>query len=242
MQKIAIIVPCYNEFERLQPGAFSGFLDEHDDVTIFFVNDGSSDKTPGVLEAIHTDQPIKTRIIHLPKNGGKGRAIREGLLAPLAEGGFTYAGYLDADLSTSLAEYYRICQFAKEKSLDYVLGSRIKILQSSIRRSFFRHIAGRFIATIIDSRFRLGIYDTQCGAKCFKVSILQSLLDKPFRTKWFFDVELFLRARKLFPGAKGMEIPLDEWTDPGKSRLNIFHFPAVTLDIISLMRNYSRTK
>jgi hypothetical protein len=128
------------------------------------------------------------------------------------------------------------------ENLDYVFGSRIKLMQATIKRSFSRHLIGRFIATLIDWKFKLGIYDTQCGAKCFRASMMNELTSDDFKTDWFFDVELFLRIKKSYPLAKGKEIPLANWSDPGKSRLTLLHFPAVFGDLFALMNNYRSQK
>jgi dolichyl-phosphate beta-glucosyltransferase len=240
MQKIAIIIPCYNEGKRLQKKAFTDFLSTHEDTVLFFVNDGSSDNTSGILDSIRSKSGHQVRVISLEKNGGKANAVRTGLIESVSENEFAYTGYLDADLSTSPQEFYRLFLLMKEKNLDYIFGSRIKMINTSVKRSQFRHIAGRLIATTIDSKFKLGIYDTQCGAKCFKSEVIRSVCKKPFITKWFFDVEIFLRIKKELPDAKGIEVPLQQWEDAPGSKINIFSFPSVLKEIILLRLKYSK--
>lgn len=242
MQKIAIIVPCYNEHRRLKVADFNDFLLSHSHVSIIFVNDGSKDETLQLLESIKDKHPLQVDIIKQEKNGGKASAIRAGLISATGNTSFTSIGYLDADLSTTPGEFLSLQEKMADENLDFVLGSRVKLMQTIIRRSFFRHIIGRFIATLIDWKFHLGVYDTQCGAKWFKREIISELTGNPFHTKWFFDVELLLRMRKTFPLAKGMEIPLSHWADPGKSKLSFFKFPSVIMDMFSLMRNYRSLK
>jgi len=239
MQKIAIIVPCYNERKRLNAEAFKAFVQQHEDVFIIFVDDGSKDETAEVLHSIRTFHPDRVQVMSIEKNKGKANAVLAGMRMAVSEKSFAYIGYLDADLSTSPLEFYRLFEKMTTKDLDYILGSRIKLLQSSIRRSFLRHLSGRFIATIIDWKYSLGIYDTQCGAKIFKAPMVESLTATEFKTKWFFDVELFLRMRERFPRANGMEVPLSSWTDPGNSKLNWVHFPLVISELFTLMNNYS---
>ena len=47
MQKktLAIVIPCYNEANRLPVRSYESFLNKTPDVSIFFINDGSSDET-----------------------------------------------------------------------------------------------------------------------------------------------------------------------------------------------------
>jgi hypothetical protein len=59
----------------------------------------------------------------------------------------------------------------------------------------------------------LPVYDTQCGAKVFRVNDgLRRALREPFLARWAFDVELL--ARLLDDGTTGIvEVPLLKWCD-----------------------------
>lgn len=239
MSKIAVVIPCYNEALRLKKEEFIRFAHNLSDVTLFFVNDGSTDNTQDELESIRNAAPAAIRILSLPVNKGKAHAVSQGIKSALAYSEYSHIGYLDADLSTSTSEMYRLYQLALTNSYDYVLGSRIKLLNTVIERSFFRHLAGRVIATLIDSRYKLGVYDTQCGAKCFTNELAHAFAEKPFYTKWFFDVEILLRLRRLQPSGRGVEIPLTGWKDPGNSRISILNFAGVIRDIYFLFTRYA---
>ena len=238
MSKIAVIIPCYNEALRLQTEEFTRFVLAQTDVVLLFVNDGSNDQTDALLEKMKESVPGRIQVLSLPANKGKANAVRQGILMAIAEGEFSHIGYLDADLSTSASELYRLYQYAQTNQYDYVLGSRVKLLNTTIERSFSRHIAGRMIATLIDSRYRLGVYDTQCGAKCFTLELARQFVEQSFFTKWFFDVEILLRIRKNQPPSRGAEIPLTAWKDPGNSSISFFSFPLVVKEIYSLFTHY----
>lgn len=240
MSKVAVIIPCYNEAKRLKPELFINFLADKTDVDLVFVNDGSKDDTAHVLKKIEEVAKKNTIIIHLPKNKGKAFAIREGVLFSVNKNTYAKIGYLDADLSTGLDEFYSLFSVMQQQSADYIFGSRIKMLNTKIERSLFRHLAGRLIATILDSRYKLGIYDTQCGAKCFSADLIKNICEEPFKTKWFFDVEIFLRIRKNHFSSKGIELPLKKWKNPGGSKINILKLPAIIKDIYLLFKNYSK--
>ena len=226
----------------MKPQEFIAFLHSHDDVQMILVNDGSKDDTQTILTEIKNAAIEKVDIINLEKNGGKAKAIRAGFNFCSNHANISHVGYLDADLSTSLEEFYSLNRLMKKDDLDFAMGSRVKLMQATIKRSFFRHLVGRTIATIIDMKYRLGIYDTQCGAKWFRSGLISELTKDPFKTKWFFDVELFLRIKEVFPLASGREVPLSHWSDPGKSSLTILHFPSVIADLFSLTRNYPSKK
>lgn len=240
MPSTAIIIPCYNEEARLNPSGFTSFLEAHPSLTLVFVNDGSKDNTAGLIDKMQTEAPSRIRTLHLDSNQGKAVAVSEGIafcLSPSA-GTFDFIGYLDADLSVSLDEMERIGAVASDNGLDYAYGSRIQKLNTTINRSFFRHIMGRIIATIVDRHFRLGIYDTQCGAKLFNTDLAKVITGKKFVTRWLFDIEISLRIRNERPGAKGDEIPLRTWNSQKGSKITLLQTPTVIRDLIRLFKNY----
>ena len=50
--KTGIIIPCYNEENRLNSEAFLTFIKAHTNYVLCFVNDGSKDNTLGLLRSI----------------------------------------------------------------------------------------------------------------------------------------------------------------------------------------------
>lgn len=236
MSPIAIIIPCYNEEKRLNISAFNQFLQSHTDAHIFFVNDGSEDDTLQKIEELIPSNRIET--INLPENLGKGEAIRRGIIFAHGSHLFNYVGYLDADLSTSIEEFYEIYTYARQNNADFIFGSRIKKLGSVIKRSFLRHIIGRTLVTLLDKKFKLGYYDTQCGAKLFKSSLIDGLVKEPFATKWFFDIELFLRIKKQNKNYIGIEYPLKVWSNVKGSKINLLSFPSVCKEVFVLLSKY----
>lgn len=235
MPSLAIIIPCYNEAERLQENAFVHFIHKHTDVHIYFVNDGSTDDTGNILTALQKQSPSFS-IISLQNNVGKGEAIREGMLQLYLN--YDYIGYLDADLSTSLVEFYKLYQKMLSENVSIVFGSRIKKSDTVIERSYSRHLIGRTIATMIDKKFKLGYYDTQCGAKIFSSKILKDIIEEPFYTKWFFDVELFIRIKNKTNKLDALEIPLSVWRNVKGSKLNALSFATVIKELYILLTKY----
>ena len=235
MPSFAIIVPCYNEAKRLQQKAFVEFSKMHEDVHIYFVNDGSIDETQNILTGLQK-QSVYFFTITLQQNKGKGEAIREGMLQ--LHNNYNYIGYLDADLSTSLDEFYSLYQKMLSKNVSVAFGSRIKKADTVIERSYVRHIIGRTIATIIDKKFKLGYYDTQCGAKIFSSQILNDVIKRPFYTRWFFDVELFIRLKKNNSRLNALEIPLSVWRNVKGSKLNALSFATVIKELYILLTKY----
>jgi glycosyltransferase involved in cell wall biosynthesis len=219
---MVIVVPCYNEAKRLDPGAFTQFLAAEAGVRFLFVDDGSTDDTGAVLRAMHREWPERIHVLQLQRNHGKAEAVRRGVLdaADSAEG---LIGYWDADLATPLSEIPLMAEYFVDPHLRLVIGSRVRLLGRSIQRSLLRHLVGRAFATLASLTLRLPVYDTQCGAKIFRASPeLVGLFARPFRLRWCFDVELLARFAAV-PAVTHhrtcVEHPVSRWADVGASRL-----------------------
>ena len=241
---IGIVVPCYNEMDRIQLSEYSQFLSSNDSIFFCFVNDGSTDGTHRKLSDFVNRNPERCRVINLSDNQGKAEAVRQGINTMLKTSKYQFVGYWDADLATPLAEIpVFIGKFQSNKELNAVCGSRILRLGSSIRRSVFRHYLGRVFATIVSNILNIPVYDTQCGAKLFRTEHAELIFSKPFLSRWFFDVELFARSIEHI-GRKNtvhsfLELPLSQWHDQGQSKItwaNVFQTPLELLRIYIFYR------
>jgi glycosyltransferase involved in cell wall biosynthesis len=219
MQKIALIIPCYNEEFRIKEKNIVSLVQETKAI-LYFVNDGSTDNTLIVLEQYCLCYPDRCFIINYEKNQGKAAVIYKSVKEICSNHKYDYIGYFDADFSTPPIEIKRLIHSIIDKECQFVIGSRIILLNSIIKRKWYRHIIGRVILTLINFKHHLDIYDTQCGAKLFSTEIINLVFDKPFKTSWLFDTEIFIRIKKLNLLQKGKEIPLEQWTDYGGSKLS----------------------
>jgi len=241
MPEAALIVPCYNEARRLDPAAVLRVAAAAPYPTLWLVDDGSTDGTAEVLERIRTADPARVRVLRLARNGGKAEAVRAGLLAALAERP-ALVGYFDADLSTPPGELTRLLQIAAASPAKVVLASRVRLLGRVIERRAHRHYLGRIFATAASLALRLPVYDTQCGAKVFRAGPeLARAVERPFRGRWIFDVELLARLLqgddRVAPVREEelVEVPVLEWRDVGGSKLRPTAMLRSGLQILALL-------
>lgn len=235
---VVLVVPCYNEAERLDPRLVRELLDASD-VDLLFVDDGSTDATAALLSGLADDLP-RVRVLTLDRNSGKAEAVRRGLLAAL-DAGATYTGYADADFATPPAELARLVRIAVDGEHPVVLGSRVALLGHRIDRKPSRHYLGRVFATCSSLVLGLVVYDTQCGAKVFRdTPALRSALAERFIGRWCFDVELI--GRLAAPdGPQGfLEVPLHEWRDVRGSKLGLGASFRSTLELLAVRRALRR--
>ena len=244
MKTICLVVPCYNEERRLPREAFISFLRTHHDVSLCFVDDGSTDKTLTVLNELRTQLPEQILVLPLSPNGGKAEAVRAGVLHVVAHGDWPLIGYWDADLSTPLPEVEGLKRALDERpSCTLAMGSRVKRLGSHVERRVIRHVLGRIFATASSQLLGLAVYDSQCGAKLFRREIAPMLFRDTFITRWLFDLEMLARLREaLGPDALQavMEVPLGAWIEVGGSKLGFTEMAGVPMELLQLRARFMR--
>jgi glycosyltransferase involved in cell wall biosynthesis len=223
---LTVVIPCYNEADRLDDAPLLAFLDSCAEASLLFVDDGSTDATADRLAAIAAARPTRIDVLSLRPNGGKAEAVRRGMLAAL-ERGARVVGYLDADLSTPPPELFRLRAAFERPGVEAVLGARVALLGTDIERSAARHYLGRVFASVAAAILQARVYDTQCGAKLFRASpALATAIATPFLSRWAFDVELLGRLLTGAEGVPGMpvsaivEVPLTTWHDVKGSKLS----------------------
>jgi dolichyl-phosphate beta-glucosyltransferase len=240
MSQVCIVIPCFNEQDRLPFDDYIEFYNKSDH-SFCFVNDCSTDGTLDVLYQLQTGRENRITVINLGKNKGKAEAVRNGILYACKMGKFDYIGFLDADLATPLFEIDHLLLFLSE-DCHIVMGSRVKRLGAKIIRNSARHYLGRFFATIVSLLFNIGAYDTQCGAKIFSIKIIEKIFTEPFLTKWTFDIEILLRARHIYNKDIPdyiIEVPMNQWIEKGNSRLKFFSMIRMAFDVIKLKFKYN---
>ena len=242
---VILVVPCFNEAHRLNTKAFHEFLLRERQVRITFVDDGSRDSTRETLGQLLQAVPDRIVILGDGRNRGKAEAVRRGVEDALQLNP-EIVGYWDADLATPLSAVSEfLTVFAARPEVLMVFGARVKLLGRHVERRATRHYLGRVFATVASSVLKLAIYDTQCGAKLFRVNEpLRQVFAKPFLSKWVFDVEILARYLKLFRYDQRaleqaiFEYPLQKWVDVAGSKVRPKDFLTAFLDILRIKRKY----
>jgi len=245
--RTVLVVPCFNEEKRLAADVFHAFVQGKDWLTILLVDDGSGDGTRGVLQALKERDPKHFEVLGLDFNGGKAEAVRRGVLHALDLNAHCI-GFWDADLATPLEALQEFVDTLEDNAaVEMALGSRVQLLGRSIDRDRGRHYFGRVAATAVSLMLGLRVYDTQCGAKLFRVTPgLRALFAEPFLTRWVFDVEILARWMKgQAPGtdrrtleSRVVEIPLRQWTDVKGSRLKPTDFLKAPMELGRIWTHY----
>lgn len=242
---VGVVVPCFNEAARLSSEEFSVGLSQSPDWKWLFVDDGSTDGTDTVLARL-VEGHSNASFVRLPRNCGKGEAIRYGVSHLLELGATDWIGYLDADLATPLSEFFRLVELAQAGPHRIaVLGSRIPRLGARIERHPQRHYTGRLAALLASKILSLPVYDTQCGAKVFRGEVVSGAFAEPFMSRWLFDVELLARCRNLVGRERfeklTLEEPLLEWLDKPGSKIRLWDIFVLPWQVWKIQCRYSRS-
>lgn len=244
---VHLVVPCYNEAARLDVSAFDQALREMPWLQLCFVNDGSSDSTSTVLERMQASSPARVTVLSLPQNAGKAEAVRQGLLAVSSDD--TLCGFWDADLAAPMSELPALRALLVDSDrFEWAWGIRVRTLGRHIARRALRHYLGRVFATCASMMLGVPTYDTQCGAKLFRVSpLLRAVIAEPFGSRWIFDVELIDRAQTLLlasgrPGVEALVIehPLSVWEHRGGSKVKPTDFLRALQELRTIRANRTR--
>ncbi len=194
---VTAVVPVYNEettvkavVERLQEVPLR--------IEIVAVNDGSSDGTGKVLDALHADGRIQ-HVIHQPKNRGKGAAVRAGIDAA--------TGHIiviqDADLEYDPSEFPTLLDPIRMGKADAVYGSRFH--GGPRRVLFFWHAIGnRFLTLLSNMLTDLNLTDMETCYKLVRADLLKSLPLVSNR----FGIEVELTARLAKAKARIWKLPI----------------------------------
>lgn len=221
---IGVVIPCYNEEERLLSEEFKKFVHSNLGYHLCFVNDGSKDNTLSVLQELSKGNEHRISVYNCEKNGGKAEAVRLGMLHLAKDNQFNYIGFLDADLSTNLEDFDELVKTISNSKYKIVSGSRINRMGADIAKESARKIISQGINLIIRKTLGMDFKDTQCGAKIMHKEIVEMTFQKKFLTKWLFDVEIFMRMKKIYGKQEAINIicekPLNRWVHMDGSKLS----------------------
>lgn len=222
---VGVVIPCYNEEERLMSNEFLSYIDKNSGYHLCFVNDGSKDNTLEVLHELREGREDYITVYNCESNGGKAEAVRLGMLHMAEKKDLDYIGFLDADLSTDLADFDDLVKLIETSDFKIVSGSRISRMGANITKESARKIVSLTVNFVIRKILSMNFKDTQCGAKIFHKDVIAVAFKQKFITQWIFDVEIFKRISIHFglKKAKAMlcEKPLKRWIHADGSKLSM---------------------
>jgi dolichyl-phosphate beta-glucosyltransferase len=224
--RLTLVLPAFNEAERIGPALdeLFGYLDDGavaagdlGRIEVLVVDDGSTDGTASIVErrpeAQGPDESSRLRVLRVP-HGGKGAAVRAGMLAALGE----LVIFADADMATPPDQIPALVTALRGH--DVALGSRIQPDGSDMRATqpAYRRLLGKLFHTLASVWVVGPVKDTQCGFKGFTREAARDLFARQQVTSIVFDVELIFLARHR--GYRVAVVPI-RWFDKRGSRMRV---------------------
>ena len=203
MTQISLILPAYNEAERLKD-TVQQVADTLQKITpsfeIIIAEDGSTDGTDKIAEELEKEYPY-IKHLHSKDRLGRGKALNRAFKSSKGE----ILAYIDVDLATDLKHLEELINSISGEGYDFSTGSRM-LKESDVKRSFTRLIASKGFNLLTRLLLKSKIKDHQCGFKAFKRESLFDILDVVKDDHWFWDTELFVIAQR--KGYKIKEFPV----------------------------------
>lgn len=206
LKALRIVVPAHNEASRIEAtlrdycSTFAGRA------TIVVVANGCDDDTAGVVRRLRSSFS-NLECLEIHARIGKGGAVRAGFSTAVEE----FLAFVDADGSTSAAEFDRLFAILAASDADALIGSRwLKGSRVEPRQSLVRRVASRSFNGVVRVTLGLHFSDTQCGAKIFRRSALQPIWSALEIADFSFDIEVLALLQRA--GRRIIEVPT-VWRD-----------------------------
>ena len=191
------IIPTKNEEKRIVKTLreVDAYLrSRHFEYEILVVDNGSTDRTSVVVNALKSD--IRNLKLIQTHKGGKGWAVKMGMLGALG----TIRLFSDADNSTAPEHFDLMLPFF-HKGYDIVVSSRdpkdVRGASRDIKEPMLREILGTFGNLLIQTVAVWGIWDTQNGFKALTKKAAEDIFGRVRMYGFSFDIEMLALSRRL---------------------------------------------
>ena len=202
IQKLSIIIPCYNEKNTLMrclEAVYNVSIPYHKEIII--IDDCSNDGTKEMLQKLESKKistltpppryTINLKLLYHTHNQGKGAALRTGIAHASGE----LVIIQDADLEYDPNEYPKLLAPFEKGIADVVFGSRF-ISGDSHRVLYFWHRMGNGLLTLLSNMMtNLNLTDMETCYKVFKREIIQSITIE--ENRFGFEPEITAKVAKI---------------------------------------------
>lgn len=237
--KLSIIIPAYNEGERIKPTLheYLDYFSQFKDFEFIVMIEGTDNTLEIVKEFAKRDKRIK--YFHSKERLGKGGAVIKGFR--LAKG--DYIGFVDADGSTKPEAFADLIDALQH--FDGAIASR-KVAGAKLQKKepSLQQFGSLGFNVLVRTMFLMPFKDTQCGAKIFRKNTILAALPHLTLANFAFDIDLLYVLHKL--NFKIKEVPT-VWEYKTGTQFNFSKWfvkliPNMFFSIIRLRLMHSRFK
>lgn len=210
---LSVVIPAYNEEERIVAtiGAIASYVsDQGFPWELLIADDGSKDATVKICEELGL---VNMTVLKTSKNGGKGSAVRRGMLAAKGK----YVLFADADNSTPIEEVSKLLAKLENEGYAVAVGSRAAEGAAEGKKSILRKVLSGGLRWLVKNILHIGVRDTQCGFKLYSAEAAKRLHSRQTIMGFSFDLEILYLAFKY--AYKVAEVPVS-WIDAPGSKVD----------------------
>lgn len=238
MQKVSVLIPVFNEEERLKivfDALVQTWPKEIRLKEIIFVDDGSTDQTVKIIKRksnfLSKNLGVPIKLISYKQNRGKGYAVKKGMQVSIGD----LLLLTDVDMSTPFTELEKFFINKKTKG-EVIVGTR-KNGHSTvvIAQPLYRQVLGKMFTYLTQFILRVKVSDFTCGFKIFNKNVYKSIYPLMKIDRWGYDAEILFLAKK--NNFVISEVPV-LWANDQRSKVNIFKDMVRSLfDLFNILLN-----
>jgi undecaprenyl-phosphate 4-deoxy-4-formamido-L-arabinose transferase len=217
---VSVVIPVYNEEQGLEElyrrtsSTLEGFSRPYE---ILFVDDGSTDGTPALLERIHAEaDPGRVRVVRFKRNSGQHPAMHAGFVRARGEIVVT----MDGDLQNPPEEIPKLVE-AVERGADVASGRRARR-----KDSWGRTLPSRLINGMLRRFTGVELADFGCAFNAYRRQALEPMLGAIGRQK-------FTKALVVAGGASVVEVDVAHAPRAGRSRYSPLRLTRLALHVLA---------
>ncbi|OGO33571.1 MAG: glycosyl transferase [Chloroflexi bacterium RBG_16_54_18] len=220
---LSIVVPVYNENESL-PILNRSIHEAMDGLPgleweVVYVDDGSVDGSPMVLDKIASEDHVHTQFVELRRNFGQTAAIAAGIDNACGE----IIILLDADLQNDPADIPMMLKKIEE-GYDVVSGWRVDRKDVFLTRTLPSRLANWLISTVTG----VHLHDYGCTLKAYRREVLMDF-------RLYGEMHRFIPAYADSVGARMIEVPVQHHARKyGKTKYGLTRTLKVILDLLTV--------
>jgi glycosyltransferase involved in cell wall biosynthesis len=186
---LSIVIPVYNEEKTLRR-VVERVLEVPGLLEAIIVNDGSSDQTAGIADALAAHEP-RIRVLHHKTNKGKTEALKTGFGETTGE----IVLVQDADLEYDPGEIPALIQPIVDGYADVVYGSRFLVRKTARVLYFYHYLANRCLTLLSNLFTNVNLTDVETGYKAFRGDIIRAM--RITAHGFGFEIEVTAKVAKL---------------------------------------------
>lgn len=225
MEKIAVLIPCYNESKTIVK-VVNDFKEALPDATIYVYDNNSTDNTAELAKKAGA-------IVRYEYKQGKGQVIRSMFAGIDAE---CYL-MIDGDDTYPAENAREMVDIILEKKADMVIGDRLSSTYFNENKRLFHNFGNVLVRGMINFMFKNNIRDIMTGYRAFSYEFVKTF---PVLSKGFeIETEMTIHALDKNMGTKNVIVSYRDRPDGSESKLNTYSDGIkVIKTIFNLFKNY----